>query len=438
MSKQNKNTPVDSRLARRLRALNGVLSRAAVGDFSKDLRLPATEDELTEVFAGVQVMQEVIREKIADLERLNADLGRKVAERTRSLELLQAITEQANAAESIRAAYSKTLGVICQHMGWPLGHVYEVDPSAPLPLRSTTIWHVATPKPKRPSPNRTRPPKQTQVPKAQRFAAFRTFTEVTHQTSGSGLPGHVYQRGRPIWMADVTTDSRFARPKAAKASGLGAGFAFPVRAGRETIAILEFFSNETAEPDQDFLAMVDNLGTQLGAVIARKRAESIIRINEERLRALTGAANDAIISADDHGRIMSWNQGAVRMFGYSEREATGERMDLIMPKRFRRAHAKGIKRVRQTGRTKIVGSTVELVGLRKDGTEFSVELALSQWQTEQGKFFTGIIRDITERKKAEEKLKTYTAELERLNQAMVGRELKMVALKEELAALKRT
>jgi len=304
-------------------------------------------------------------------------------------------------------------------MKWPVGHVYEVDSEFELPLRSTNIWHIDSGKPAR-------------------FEVFRRFTEETHLKSGTGLPGNAYRRGRPVWMSDVTTNTQFARPKAAKASGIGAGFAFPIRADGEIVAILEFFTSESISPEPVFLEMITSLGTQLGSSIDRIRAGTQIRASEEHLRTLTAAASDAIISANDRGCIMSWNRGAQKMFGYTEKEALEEPMQLLMPERFKHAHALGMKRVRKTGKSKLVGSTVELVGRRKDGTEFPIELSLSRWQTEEGTFFTGIIRNITERKKAEEKLRAYTAELEELNQVMVGRELKMIALKEELAMLKQS
>lgn len=408
----------DTRVARRIKALNQVLSRASVGNFSTNIKLPAKEDEFTEVFVGVQVMLEVIREKIAEFEHLKQDLESKVAERTKALELLQSITAQAAGTATIREAYQWTLKLICAHMKWPVGHVYEVDSEFELPLRSTNIWHIDS-------------------GKSARFEVFRKFTEATHLKSGLGLPGNAYRRGRPMWMPDVTTNALFARPKAAKVSGVAAGFAFPVRADGEIVAILEFFTVENVAPEPVFMEMIATLGTQLGSSIDRIRAGTQIRASEEHLRTLTAAASDAIISANDRGCIMSWNHGAQKMFGYTEKEALDEPMQLLMPERFKQAHALGMKRVRKTGKSKLVGSTVELVGRRKDGTEFPIELSLSRWQTEEGTFFTGIIRNITERKRAEEKLRAYTAELEGLNQVMVGRELKMIALKEELAMLKR-
>jgi PAS domain S-box-containing protein len=117
----------------------------------------------------------------------------------------------------------------------------------------------------------------------------------------------------------------------------------------------------------------------------------------ETLEAVVRSASDAIITADAEGNITSWNDAAARMFGHTAEEAIGESLTLVVPERFREAHSAGMARVVATGETRIVGSTVEIAGLRKDGTEFPIELSLSTWTKGDDRFFSGIIRDITER-----------------------------------------
>ncbi len=135
----------------------------------------------------------------------------------------------------------------------------------------------------------------------------------------------------------------------------------------------------------------------------RAQAEEQLRASEEKFRALADTANDAIVSADSRGNIIYFNGGAERMFGYSACEATGKPLTLLMPERFHDAHRRGLERYLSTGEARVVGKTVELAGRRKDGAEFPLELSLSSWKTEEGTFFTGILRDITERKRAERK-----------------------------------
>ena len=126
--------------------------------------------------------------------------------------------------------------------------------------------------------------------------------------------------------------------------------------------------------------------------------------SEERHRSVVQTANDAIISADGQGNIVFWNKSAESIFGYSSDEMIRKPLTLIISERFREAHQKAMDRVVSTSKSNIIGKTVEMCGLRKDGSEFPVEISLASWQTREEIFFTGIIRDITDRKKTEEAL----------------------------------
>jgi two-component system sensor kinase FixL len=112
-------------------------------------------------------------------------------------------------------------------------------------------------------------------------------------------------------------------------------------------------------------------------------------------------ATDAIIVVDSRGEIVSWNRGAETIFGYSADEAIRENVTIIMPERYREGHRKQIGRIITTGEAKIIGKTVETAGLRKDGSEFPLELSLATWDSKGEVFFAAIIRDITERKEEE-------------------------------------
>jgi diguanylate cyclase len=105
---------------------------------------------------------------------------------------------------------------------------------------------------------------------------------------------------------------------------------------------------------------------------------------EQRFRRVTDAATDAIVSADNDGVLRSWNRGAERMFGWRAEEVVGGPLTVIIPQRLRARHEKGLARVRQTGHSQLAGSVVELVGLRRDGTEFPVELSIGMWEATQG------------------------------------------------------
>ena len=146
--------------------------------------------------------------------------------------------------------------------------------------------------------------------------------------------------------------------------------------------------------------------------IHRREAEQLIRLIEARLRAVTETASDAIISADCHGIIRYVNPGAERIFGHQERDIIGQPLTRLMPERFRLAHSEGIQRYLDSRKARVVGQTVELVGLSKDGREFPIELALASSDVDGDLFFTAIVRDITVRAEAERKIQELNRRLQ--------------------------
>ena len=150
-------------------------------------------------------------------------------------------------------------------------------------------------------------------------------------------------------------------------------------------------------------------------MMALRHLNERLRESEARHRAITESANDAIVASDSQGVITFWNQAATAIFGYREEEAVGQPLTILMPERFRAAHTAGLKRFVETREPRVIGSTVELVALSKSQEEFPVALSLSYWEAGGDLFFSAIIRDITERKRAEQTLRQYAADLEERN-----------------------
>ncbi len=140
-------------------------------------------------------------------------------------------------------------------------------------------------------------------------------------------------------------------------------------------------------------------------ITLRRHAEIALRASIERYEAVTQSANDAIVTADSKGSIVSWNPCAETIFGYTAAEIIGRPLETLIPQRYREAHNAGMARVLAGGEPHVIGKTVELFAVRKDGSEFEIDLSLSRWQVAEGSFFTGTLRDITERKKNERKLR---------------------------------
>ena len=138
------------------------------------------------------------------------------------------------------------------------------------------------------------------------------------------------------------------------------------------------------------------------------RVRMALRESEAKFQSVMESAIDAIISGNTEGKILSWNRAATAMFGFTEAEVLGKPIEIIIPERFRKKHAEGMKRVSSGGESHVIGKTVELAAIRKDGTEFPVELSLATWFLDDVRYYTGIIRDIGERKQAEQKFRSVT------------------------------
>ncbi|GJL62544.1 MAG: transcriptional regulator [Nitrospirales bacterium] len=133
------------------------------------------------------------------------------------------------------------------------------------------------------------------------------------------------------------------------------------------------------------------------------------------------SSNDAIIIGDQGGNILFWNSGAQAIFGYQSDDVVGKSLTLLMPERYRLAHLRGMARFCGTGEARLIGKTFELHGLRKTGDEFPLELTLSAWMEHQQQFFSGIIRDISQRKAAEGALRQSEEKYRAIfNQAVEG------------------
>jgi PAS domain S-box-containing protein len=176
--------------------------------------------------------------------------------------------------------------------------------------------------------------------------------------------------------------------------------------------VMEFFSRELREPDERLLETMGTLGSQVGQFVARRHAEAELRASESRLRAMLEAALDAVVTMDHRGRVIGWNHAAEKIFGYTPAEALGREMaELIVPVSLRDAHRRGLARFLETETPVVLDRRLELKGAHKDGTEFPVELTITRITLPGAPTFTGYLRDITERKQAEEALRASSARL---------------------------
>ncbi len=143
----------------------------------------------------------------------------------------------------------------------------------------------------------------------------------------------------------------------------------------------------------------------------RREAQNSERRSEERLSGILAIAADAIVSMDEKGRIVLFNQGAERIFGYTSAEIMGQPLDTLIPQRIRSSHAAHVQRFAASGVTaQRMGERREVAGLRKDGTEFPAEASISKLVVDGSTTFTAVLRDVTDRKRLEAELERRVAE----------------------------
>src|SRR3954453_7739941 len=125
--------------------------------------------------------------------------------------------------------------------------------------------------------------------------------------------------------------------------------------------------------------------------------ESLLQEQNKRFQVICSSKNDAIITSDETKRILFWNKGAEYIFGYSSDEAIGQPMTLIIPGQLHQRHNEGIERMNQRKEPRVLGKVLELIAVKKGGEEFPIELTLGSWDNDGKRYYSGIIRDITEK-----------------------------------------
>jgi two-component system, LuxR family, sensor kinase FixL len=149
-------------------------------------------------------------------------------------------------------------------------------------------------------------------------------------------------------------------------------------------------------------------------ITERKLAEQALRETTERLRTLTETAVDGVILIDARGVVLMFNPACEKLFGYSADTVIGENVKMLMPQPYRHEHDRYITNYRDTRDPKIIGSGREVIGLRKDGSTFPMDLSVGEARQDGESIFVGIIRDLTSRKRTEAELEQARAELVRV------------------------
>jgi PAS domain S-box-containing protein len=237
---------------------------------------------------------------------------------------------------------------------------------------------------------------------------FLTATRAVTLQRGVGLPGRAWESEALQWVRELDADSGYPRATVAHLAGLRSGLAAPVRGDGGVVGVLELAATTTREPGVEATELLESVSSQIGLYVERRRADARVRESRELHEATVAAALDCIITMDAAGAVIEFNPAAEATFGYDREEALGEELaDLIIPPELRDAHRGAIERHLRTGEARILGRRMELSAMRRDGSRFPVELTVVRIPGREPPLFTGFVRDISERRRAE-------AEVERL------------------------
>lgn len=206
---------------------------------------------------------------------------------------------------------------------------------------------------------------------------------------GSNLQSFLVAESIPVF-------DRFRRGLAVTGAQRGCDLEARVPDGRLLVLRLEGLVYVPGSGDEG------QIRASLSDVSQHREMERTLRESEQHFRSVVETAGDAIITLDQVGRVALWNRAAEAMFGYAFSEVRGASIEAIMPAGFREPHVAGVRRVVSSGVSDLVGTTAEQVAVHRDGTEFPVELTLARWTSGSQIFFTGIVRDLSERRRAQQ------------------------------------
>jgi PAS domain S-box-containing protein len=283
-------------------------------------------------------------------------------------------------SDSLAEASPGLLRTICEAMDWDWGALWSADQEAGR-LRCDSIWHASTIS----------------------VSEFDAASQKSACAPGEGRAGQVWKTRQSLWIADVAKDPGFRRGAAAARCGLHTGIACPILLGGEALGIVEFFSRRIREPDEQELATLSAIGSQIGQFIRRKGAEQAVQASEKRFRALIEHSYDIVLLLSAEGTILYASPSVERVLGYAPEELIGrDGYELIHPDHRQSSVARYTRSVQEPGSV----ITGERLLLHKDGSSRWVENVIVNLLSEPS--VQAVVmrqRDVTERKQAEAALR---------------------------------
>jgi PAS domain S-box-containing protein len=307
--------------------------------------------------------------------------------------LLGTAAISANEAADIKDAFQPILEEICLYTGWPIGHAYVISKDDPNLLEPTSVWQLEDNK---------------------RFTKFCDITAMIKFVKGVGLPGRVLASRKPHWIVDVTKDKNFIRKKIASDMGIKSGIAFPVMIGSKVVAVMTFFTTRALKPDQPFMEIMADVGTQLGRTVERKQAEEMLLNSEERYRSLINdvldTSNVGVFILDKEFRVVWINKALESYFGLKRDEVIMKNKRQLLKDKIHHIFKDGEKFGERVLKTYDDNTYVENFICQVLPGDGRAERWLEHWSQPivSGLYAGGRVEhytDITKRKLAEERIK---------------------------------
>jgi two-component system sensor kinase FixL len=228
---------------------------------------------------------------------------------------------------------------------------------------------------------------------------------VTRIDAGETTPsGRALHLNQPIIIRDVGSDTRLRLPRFMQDHGVTSSLAVVIPGRVRAFGVLGVDAKSHRVFRADDVHFLESIGTVLATAISRLQFEDKLRDTAARLSGIVDTAVDGIITIDEKGIVETLNPSAERIFGYPADEVIGRNVSMLMPEPYHSEHDGYLERYRRTGERRIIGIGREVRGRRKDGTEFPMDLAVSAANVGKRRIFTGLVRDITERKRLEQEI----------------------------------
>lgn len=293
------------------------------------------------------------------------------------LNIIKNCTDSILAAKHFDGALQVTIDILCDQIGWDVGHAYAVDLYGKDEMVSTKLWHFNEP---------------------EKYLEFKHATEqILRFQPGVGLPGKVLNIGEPAWLNNIQNDQDSPRKKLCKDMAVKGAFAFPVKDNNRIIAVLEFFSKDELNINSSFLNSIQNIGKYLGVLLSKIHVEKYLQDQK------TALDQSALVSQTDlDGRIVYINSAFRELFKYSEHELLGKDHAILSTNSMHPEETKALWNTIKSGNV----WCGEFKNVAQNGAIYWISSTIVPLKEADGRpyQFLSISFNITDRKKMEEQI----------------------------------